>query len=67
MRILIADDDAQDCAVLSNFLTRKGHYVRTVDRGTDALEVAPVLACGARSGRSIGSLLIPMTRPDLQN
>ena len=42
MRILIADDDAQDCAVLSNFLSRKGHYVRTVDRGTDALEVAPV-------------------------
>lgn len=41
MRVLIADDDAQDCAALSNFLRRKGHCVRTVDRGADALEVAP--------------------------
>jgi DNA-binding response OmpR family regulator len=42
MRILIADDDAQDSAALSKFLSRRGHCVRTVGRGTDALAVAPV-------------------------
>jgi CheY-like chemotaxis protein len=41
-RILIADDHAQDRAVLSSFLRRRGHLVRTVDRGPDALEVAPL-------------------------
>jgi CheY-like chemotaxis protein len=41
-RILIADDNAQDRALLSGFLERRGHLVRTVDRGTDALDVAPV-------------------------
>jgi CheY-like chemotaxis protein len=39
-RILIADDNAWDRSLLSSFLRRKGHLVRTVGRGTDALEVA---------------------------
>jgi CheY-like chemotaxis protein len=41
-RILIADDDVRDRAALSTFLRRRGHLVRTVDRGTDAVEVAPL-------------------------
>jgi CheY-like chemotaxis protein len=39
-RILIADDNAWDRAVLSSFLRRRGHLVSTVRRGIDALEVA---------------------------
>jgi CheY-like chemotaxis protein len=39
-RILIADGSAWDRALLSGFLRRAGHLVRTVGRGTEALEVA---------------------------
>ncbi|MDB6160678.1 MAG: hypothetical protein JWO04_4384 [Gammaproteobacteria bacterium] len=41
-RILVADDNAQDRALLSSFLKRRGHLVRTVDRGVDAIDVAPL-------------------------
>jgi CheY-like chemotaxis protein len=39
-RILIADGSAWDRTLLSGFLRRAGHLVRTVGYGTDALEVA---------------------------
>jgi two-component system, sensor histidine kinase and response regulator len=39
-RILIADDNAWDRALLSSSLRRKGNLVRTVARGTEVLEVA---------------------------
>jgi CheY-like chemotaxis protein len=39
-RVLIADGSAWDRALLSGFLRRAGHLVRTVGYGTEALEVA---------------------------
>jgi adenylate cyclase len=41
-RILIADGNAQDRALLSGFFHRRGHAVHTVECGTDALEIAPL-------------------------
>jgi CheY-like chemotaxis protein len=39
-RVLIADSSPWDRALLSGFLRRAGHLVRTVGCGTEALEVA---------------------------
>ncbi len=36
LRILVVDDEKDICALLDNFLSKKGHLVRTVDNGTEA-------------------------------
>lgn len=37
--ILVVDDDEEICGILDKFLSRKGHKVKTVDNGADAINI----------------------------
>ncbi|MGR3303462.1 MAG: response regulator [Candidatus Scalindua sp.] len=37
LRILVVDDEEEICKILDNFLSKKGHLVRTVDSGREAI------------------------------
>ncbi len=37
LRILVVDDEEEICNILDNFLSKKGHLVKTVDSGREAL------------------------------
>ncbi|MFQ5686291.1 MAG: response regulator [Candidatus Scalindua sp.] len=37
LRIMVIDDETAICEILDNFLSKKGHLVRTVDNGTEAI------------------------------
>ena len=39
LRILVVDDDQDICDILDKFLSRKGHKVKTVDNGADAIKI----------------------------
>ena len=42
LRILVVDDEEDVCDILDRFLSRRGHKVKTVDNGTDAINIIKV-------------------------
>ncbi len=40
LRILVVDDEEEVCKMLDNFLSKRGHLVRTVDNGREAIILA---------------------------
>ena len=40
LRVLVIDDEEDICMILSRFLSREGHIVKTINNGTDAIELA---------------------------
>ncbi len=39
LHILVVDDEKEICYILNAFLSKKGHKVKTVDNGADAIEI----------------------------
>jgi CheY-like chemotaxis protein len=42
LRILVVDDEEEICNILDKFFSKKGHLVRTVDNGREAIELAKI-------------------------